>query len=50
MTIAINRPEKRNAVNPETATELFQAFTDFEQDENALVAILHGTGLHDFIL
>ncbi|XP_045182578.2 short-chain-enoyl-CoA hydratase-like [Mercenaria mercenaria] len=44
MTIAINRPEKRNAVNPETAKELFQAFTDFEEDKEALVAVLHGKG------
>ncbi|XP_060595642.1 enoyl-CoA hydratase EchA19-like [Ruditapes philippinarum] len=44
MRITINRPEKRNAVNPETATELFQAFKNFEEDEDSLVAILHGTG------
>lgn len=44
MTIAINRPEKRNAVNPETAKELVQAFTEFEQDKDSLVAVFHGKG------
>lgn len=44
MTIAINRPEKRNAVNPETAKELYTAFTEFEQDSESLVAVLHGKG------
>ncbi|WAR16969.1 HPCD-like protein [Mya arenaria] len=44
MTIGINRPEKRNAVNPETASELFSAFNDFQNDEDSWVAVLHGTG------
>lgn len=42
--IAINRPEKRNCVNPETAAQLKTAFLNFEEDSNALVAILHGIG------
>ncbi|KAL4235237.1 hypothetical protein ACF0H5_006875 [Mactra antiquata] len=44
MTIAINRPEKRNCVNPATAKELVQAFNNFEKDEESKVAVLHGKG------
>ena len=43
--IAINRPEKRNAVDPPTAVQLFQAIKDFESDEEATVAVLHGKGI-----
>ena len=43
-TIAINRPQARNAVNPETARLLYQAFVAFEADEAQRVAILTGTG------
>ncbi len=42
--VTINRPEARNAVDPETAGLLVQAFTDFEQDDEASVAILTGAG------
>ena len=41
-TITINRPECRNAVDPETAAALRNAFADFEADEFAQVAILSG--------
>ncbi len=34
MSIAINRPDKRNCVNEETAAALWQAFHDFEEDDN----------------
>ncbi|XP_066482653.1 enoyl-CoA hydratase EchA19-like isoform X2 [Tiliqua scincoides] len=44
MTIGINRPEARNAVNQETARLLFQAFKSFEEDNSVKVAILHGLG------
>ncbi|KAL3888191.1 hypothetical protein ACJMK2_000570 [Sinanodonta woodiana] len=40
--IGINRPQKRNAVNPETAEQLHQAFKQFDDDKDSLVAILHG--------
>lgn len=40
--ITINRPEARNAVNPETAQALFDAFLAFEADEEADIAILTG--------
>lgn len=41
-TIAINRPQARNAVDPATATELYQAFLDFDRDAACDVAILTG--------
>jgi enoyl-CoA hydratase len=40
--VSINRPEARNAVNPEMAEALFQAFVAFDQDETKKVAILSG--------
>jgi len=44
MSIGINRPEKRNCVNKETADKLYEAFADFEADENINCAVLHGVG------
>lgn len=41
-TVTINRPLARNAVNPETARALFDAFLTFEADDSADVAILTG--------
>jgi enoyl-CoA hydratase len=41
-TIAINRPEARNAVDPATATALYQAMLDFEASDDADIAILTG--------
>ncbi len=43
-TIIINRPEVRNAVDGATARELAEAFRQFEQDDDALAAVLTGTG------
>ena len=43
-TVTINRPDKRNAVDPETALQLRAAFDAFEADEVAAVAILTGAG------
>jgi enoyl-CoA hydratase len=40
--VSINRPEARNAVNPEMAEALFQAFVAFDRDETKKVAILAG--------
>ena len=34
----------RNAVNPETAAELFKAFADFDVDDSVAVAVLTGAG------
>jgi enoyl-CoA hydratase len=40
--VAINRPEARNAVNPDMADALFQAFVAFDRDPSQKVAILTG--------
>ncbi|CAH1773247.1 unnamed protein product, partial [Owenia fusiformis] len=42
--IGINRPEKRNCVNSQTAAQLVQAFRTFENDDSLRVAVLHGKG------
>ena len=43
-TITINRPEARNAINPETAALLVDAFTEFDTDPSLSVAVLTGAG------
>ncbi len=40
--VTINRPEVRNAVNIDTAKALYQAFLDFEDDDDAKVAVFTG--------
>ena len=42
--VTIERPERRNAVDWPTATELYDAFKRFDADESADVAILTGRG------
>ena len=42
--IAINRPERRNAVDGATARVLFDAFLAFDADANASVAVFTGIG------
>ncbi|KAF8789684.1 Mevalonyl-coenzyme A hydratase sidH like protein [Argiope bruennichi] len=42
--IGINRPEKRNAINDETAALLNDAFDKFENDDEAYAAVLFGKG------
>lgn len=42
--ITLNRPEALNALNPETLQELNQAWVDFRDDPELLVAIITGTG------
>lgn len=42
LTITINRPQARNAVDAATALALFEAFDAFERDEALHVAILTG--------
>jgi enoyl-CoA hydratase len=44
MTIILNRPERRNAVDPETAEALRHAFDAFEADEDVAIAVLAGAG------
>lgn len=43
-TITLNRPEARNAVNPEVAVRLAEAWHKVRDDDNVRVAILTGTG------
>ncbi len=43
-TITLARPERRNAVDSETAERLVDAFTAFEEDEAARVAVFQGAG------
>ena len=45
-TVTINRPHCRNAVDPETAQALRDAFDAFEADDAARVAVLTGAGGH----
>jgi enoyl-CoA hydratase len=44
LTVIMNRPEARNAVNGPAAGELFEAFTEFDADDTASVAVLWGDG------
>ena len=41
-TIVLSRPERRNAVDRETAEALADAFRAFEDDDEALAGVLHG--------
>jgi enoyl-CoA hydratase/carnithine racemase len=42
--ITLNRPERRNAVDPDTSRELRQAFGDFRDDDQLWVSIFTGAG------
>jgi enoyl-CoA hydratase len=42
--VTIDRPERRNAVDAATAAELLAAFTAFDTDDGAAVAVLTGAG------
>ncbi len=44
--VTIERPERRNAVDAATADQLYAAFTAFDADATASVAILQGRGDH----
>ena len=44
VSIGLNRPNKRNCVNSETSEKLYEAFCNFESDDDYNVAILHGIG------
>lgn len=44
VTVAINRPEVRNAVNQETARRLLEELEAFDSDPDLNVAVLHGKG------
>ena len=42
--ITINRPERMNAIGPQTHRELIDAWDRFRADETALVGVLTGAG------
>lgn len=42
--LTFNRPERRNALSPETMVRLAEAWRDFRDDEHLRVAILTGAG------
>lgn len=44
LTVILSRPELRNAVDPEHADALQEAFLAFDRDEQADVAVLWGEG------
>jgi enoyl-CoA hydratase len=43
-TVLLSRADRRNAVDGGTAAELSRAFRDFDADDEAAVAVLHGEG------
>jgi len=43
-TVLLSRPQRRNAVDGETAAALAEAFRRFDADKEAAVAVLHGEG------
>lgn len=43
-TIIINRPDCRNAVDKETALQLYDAFVEFDKDDNSAAGVLYGEG------
>src|ERR1700680_4383363 len=46
--ITINRPEARNAVDPETMQELSDAWIDFRDDDDLWIGVLTGAGDKSF--
>jgi enoyl-CoA hydratase/carnithine racemase len=46
--VTINRPDRRNAIDPATSHDLKAAFEDFKADDDAWIAILTGAGDQSF--
>ncbi len=46
--VTINRPDRRNAIDPATSAELKQVFDDYKADDELWVAILTGSGEQAF--
>jgi enoyl-CoA hydratase len=46
--LTIDRPERRNAVDAETAEDLLEGFRSFERDDDARVLVLTGAGPEAF--
>ena len=44
--VTLSRPDARNAVDAQTARDLYAAFMDFEADAQASVAVFHGAHGH----
>jgi enoyl-CoA hydratase len=44
LTVTLNRPEKRNAINCESMCRLYDAWTQLDRDDELRVAILTGRG------
>jgi enoyl-CoA hydratase len=44
--VQLNRPDVRNAVDIDTARQLYDAFLAFDADSNAKVAVFHGANGH----
>jgi enoyl-CoA hydratase/carnithine racemase len=42
--VTLNRPERRNAIDPATSKELLDAFTAFKENDDLWVAIVTGSG------
>lgn len=42
--VTLNRPDRLNAISPDTSKDLLDAFTDFKEDDDLWVAILTGAG------
>jgi len=47
--LTINRPEKLNALNAETVTELFQTLKKLKQNEEVAVILITGSGEKSFV-
>ena len=45
-TVVLDRPDRRNAIDPDTAARLAETFRDFDADPSAAVAVLYGAGGH----
>jgi len=43
-TLTLNRPEARNALDPETIVELAEAWETFDKDPDLRVAVITGLG------
>jgi len=46
--ITINRPDRMNAIDPQTSQELYDAWSDYRDDDNLRAAILTGAGERAF--
>jgi len=45
-TVVLDRPDRRNAIDPDMAAQLAETFRAFDADSSAAVAVLYGAGGH----